>query len=165
VRVEDAVGLVDIAPTVLDALGMPFQQLDGRTLLPLLRGEPSGAPRVTVSGFMEGWRSVIVGRFKLIHRTHRRWMLFDLQEDPGERRDVAEARPMVVRAMRELLGLGLRGAARPHEAQNTEIDAETEAQLRALGYVGADLPASRGNTMRGHTMGTAMETTMDRGSE
>ena len=145
VRVPDAVGLVDIVPTILDALEMPREGLDGRSLLPLLRGEPTGAPPVTVAGFMEGWRSVVVGRFKLIQRTHRRWMLFDLEADPGERNDLADDRPMVVRALRGLLGLALAGGTRAHEAETTEIDAETDAQLRALGYVGAERPASRGD--------------------
>ncbi|MBX3251785.1 MAG: sulfatase-like hydrolase/transferase [Myxococcales bacterium] len=142
VRVAEPVGLVDVVPTVLDALGREVpSELPGRSLLPLLRGEVSDAPRVNVSGFMDGWRAVIAGRYKLIQRTHRRWTLFDLEADPGETRDLAAERPHTVRYLRGLLGLSLRGAtAGRHRAERTEIDPETDAQLRALGYIGSQRP-------------------------
>jgi hypothetical protein len=46
-----------------------------------------------------------------------------------------------VRYLRGLLGLALRGAtAGRHRGETTEIDPETDAQLRALGYVGTQRP-------------------------
>ena len=152
VRIEDAVGLVDVMPTVLEALGQPLPDgLAGESFLPLLRGVTPDAPRATVSGFMEGWRTVAAGRYKLIHRTLERQMLYDLQQDPHEQTDLAADRPIAVRYMRGMLGMALGAVensppragdaaprrARPqvHEQETTAIDAETEAQLRALGYV------------------------------
>ena len=144
-RVPGAVGLVDVAPTAYDALGLDAdarpEGLPGRSLLPLLRGETSDAPRARIAGFMEGWRAVVVGRWKLIQRTHRRWMLHDLAEDPGEERDLAAERPLAVRWLRGMLGLAQAGHTMPRaEAETTEIDPETDAQLRALGYVGTQRP-------------------------
>ncbi|MCA9614235.1 MAG: hypothetical protein KC586_15880, partial [Myxococcales bacterium] len=70
-----------------------------------------------------------------------RWMLYDLQADPEEHTDVAAERPLTVRYLRGLLGLALRGAtAGRHQRETTEIDPETDAQLRALGYVGTQRP-------------------------
>jgi arylsulfatase A-like enzyme len=142
VRVTEPAGLVDVMPTVLDALGREIPEgLAGRSLLPLLRGIPSDAPRPNVAGFMEGWRAITVGRYKLIQRTHRRWMLYDLVADPHEHHDLAAERPLAVRYLRGLLGLALRGAtAGRHRGETTEIDPETDAQLRALGYVGTQRP-------------------------
>jgi len=152
-RVEDAVGLVDVMPTVLEALGQPLPNgLAGQSFLPLLRGETADAPRTAVSGFMEGWRTVVSGRYKLIHRTLERQMLYDLSRDPHEQTDLGPEHPIGVRYLRGMLGMALGAAedapaaaatgtaprrARPqvHEQETTTIDPQTEAQLRALGYV------------------------------
>ena len=151
VRVDEPMGLVDVLPTILDALGRPIpEDVAGRSVLPELLGRDLSAPAFAVSGFMEGWRTVVVGRTKLIHRTAERVMLHDLVEDPGEQNDVADQRPIAVRYARGLLGLALvdsgttarvaeRGRRpRPrHGSEDATIDAEMEAQLRALGYVGS----------------------------
>ncbi|MCB9604036.1 MAG: sulfatase [Sandaracinus sp.] len=147
-RLRDAVGLVDVMPTILDALGRPIpENLSGRSFLPSLRGEGHDAPQATVSGFMEHWRTVNVGRYKLIQRPGHASVLHDLVEDPGETTNVAERHPLVVAWLRGLLGASLdatRSARAPsartprttHAAETTAIDPETAAQLRALGYVG-----------------------------
>ena len=144
VRLEDSVGLVDVLPTIYDALGREIpEDLSGESFLPLLLGETADAPRVAVTGFMEGWRAVNVGRLKLIQRTERRVMLHDLVEDPDERTDVAAERPIAVRYARGLLGLHLAGVERPSRARRAireerlQIDEETRRQLEELGYAGA----------------------------
>jgi choline-sulfatase len=147
-RLRDSVGLVDVMPTILEALGRPLpENLSGRSFLPSLRGAGYDAPQSTVSGFMEHWRTVNVGRYKLVQRPGHPPVLYDLAEDPGETRDVADAHPLIVGWLRGLLGASLdatRGASTPtasarrpaHAAETTAIDPETAAQLRALGYVG-----------------------------
>jgi len=147
VRIASTSGLVDVLPTVLEALGKPVPLgLSGRSLMPELRGEPLLAPRVTVSGFMDGWRTAVIDQLKLIQRTEKRVMLHDLERDPHEQTDVAASRPITLRYLRGQLGLALAeseqasagksAAKRAHKGENTTIDAATEAQLRALGYVG-----------------------------
>jgi len=147
-RVDERVGLVDVMPTIFDALDVPIpEQAAGHSFLPLVRGGTAAAPRATVSGFMDGWRAVAIGRWKLIQRTAERMFVYDLTADPHEQNDLAAASPITLRWLRGLLGLTLgesdNDASRPRarraqiEAQTTTIDAETEAQLRALGYVGS----------------------------
>jgi len=147
VRIQSAVGLVDVMPTVLEALGEPVPpELSGRSLLSEIRGALPTAPRVTVSGFMDGWRTAVLGNLKLIQRTERRVMLHDLASDPHEQTDLAATRPVSVRYLRGELGLALAATQaiddapvpgkRVHREQKTNIDAATEAQLKALGYVG-----------------------------
>ncbi|MAT24188.1 MAG: hypothetical protein CMN29_04340 [Sandaracinus sp.] len=155
-RITSPVGLVDVMPTLLDALGVEAPDgLSGRSFLGELDGADVAEPRVTVSGFMEHWRTIVVGRWKLVQRPRRAPQLYDLVRDPDEERDVAEARPRTVAFLRGLLGLRLaetggwdedaqdaaqdaprRRPARRHRAEQTEIDDETAAQLRALGYLG-----------------------------
>jgi arylsulfatase A-like enzyme len=142
-RIETPVGLVDVMPTILEALEVEAPpNLSGRSFLNELRGEPGDAPRATVSGFMENWRTVTVGRWKLVQRPRNRSRLYDLQEDPGEAQDLADTHPLTVRWLRGLLGLRLqatRGEVEPgrrrHRPERTVIDDETAAQLRALGYL------------------------------
>lgn len=136
-RIDEAVGLVDVAPTTFDALGLePPAHLSGRSLATLLRGGVEDAPRATATGFMNGWRTVVIGRFKLVQRTPANFMVYDLAEDPGETRDLASERPLTVRYLRAMLGLTLAGAE-TREAERTPMDAEVRGMLEALGYVGA----------------------------
>jgi choline-sulfatase len=140
------VGLVDIAPTILDALGLPIPDtMYGRSFLPELRGEGPAAPRATASGFMTGYRTLASGRYKLVQRGLDQATLYDLSVDPHETHDVAAQHPLAMRYTRSLLGLTLaRSSAgkttRVYKRESTTIDRETEAQLRALGYVGSSRP-------------------------
>jgi hypothetical protein len=98
---------------------------------------------------MRGWRTVGVGNYKLVQRTLAHAFVYDVKSDPGETKDLAGERPIALRYLRGVLGLTLieqgddRGparTARKHKAEKTAIDAKTEAQLRALGYVGTSAP-------------------------
>jgi choline-sulfatase len=143
-RVRTNVGLVDVAPTILDALGVDApENMTGRSFLPELLGNVADAPRVTVSGFMQGSRSLAVGRYKLVQQELSQSALYDTRADPQETRDLAGEKPIVQAYVRGLLGLTLgRESGRApraqvaHAARDTHIDANTEKQLRALGYVG-----------------------------
>lgn len=147
VRLDDSVGLVDVLPTIYEVLGRDVPaDLSGESFYPLLRGESADAPRIAVSGFMEGWRSVNIGRFKFIQRAERQLMLFDLVADPDESRDLAAEHPIAVRYLRGMLGLALSGAEhrerrRPAIRQESlVIDDATRQMLEELGYAGASRP-------------------------
>ena len=108
----------------------------------MLRGQVEDAPPLSLTGFMEGWRALVVGRFKLVQRTPAHWTVFDLATDPGEQHDLTAERPLAVRYLRGLLGLGLAEVDRPpaqraHDAARTDIDPEIREQLEVLGYGGA----------------------------
>lgn len=93
--VEQAVGLIDVAPTLLSALGLPVPAtMQGFDLTPLLRGEPmargpvtletwrinagTGRPDVHLAGAVDGDVKVLFD--ELAHAVS----LFDLAVDPGE---------------------------------------------------------------------------------
>lgn len=144
VRIGDPVGLVDVAPTILDILGLPVPgQMKGRSLMPLLLGEPSTAPRSAVCAIKDSWRCVIAGRYKLLEHATSKYsstpMLFDLEADPDELIDIASSRPLTLRYLRGLLGLHIHeaGPSPPlHDAPKAVIDPGTSMHLRALGYIG-----------------------------
>ncbi len=143
IRIGDPAGLVDVAPTILDILGLSVpQDMKGHSLAPLLLGRPSTAPRCTVCATRDSWRCVIAGRYKLLEHAASKHattpMLFDLEADPDERVDLARLMPLTLRYLRGLLGLSIAeaGPARPQQdAPQAVIDSETSMHLRALGYV------------------------------
>jgi arylsulfatase A-like enzyme len=90
------VQLIDVAPTVLDAVGVALPpSFQGRSLVPALRGEPlAGKPAFAELIPYPSWnhegRAVISadGRWKLFDRvSDGRKELYDLAEDPEEKKD------------------------------------------------------------------------------
>ena len=91
------VELRDVFPTFLDAAGEAIpQSLDGRSMLPLIRGETEGwrpyidlEHDVCYSGEIH-WNALTDGRWKYIyHALNGSQQLFDLKNDPGELNDLA----------------------------------------------------------------------------
>jgi arylsulfatase A-like enzyme len=130
------VSAVDIAPTLLAAAGLePPTTMEGRNVL-APRALPWAAQRVFAQ-YRDSLYSVRTPRFKLIREPGGRLWLFDLVRDPRERRNVAAERPELTAKLDAELEAWR--AARPRlddtESSATEIDPETEEQLRILGYV------------------------------
>ncbi len=96
-RVSTPVSLRDLAPTLLDLLGLPVEGLEGRSLLPLARGDRGAAEALAHRPLPAGdtlydtdaWGVVLDGR-KWIARAGRQ-SVFDLAADPEEQEDVAPA--------------------------------------------------------------------------
>jgi hypothetical protein len=99
-RVGRVVSLVDTAPTVLDLLGArPPSGWQGRSMLD---GQEGLALFCTDYGL--GLLGLRDGHWKMVHELDSgRDLLFDLEEDPAERRDVAAAHPRRAAAYREHL--------------------------------------------------------------
>jgi arylsulfatase A-like enzyme len=107
--------LIDLAPTVMDLLGLPSPgSFQGRSLAPLLRAPDAeraedDRPAFSAASTLQVRRSLRLfslrtSRWKLIYeaeRDHAR--LFDLREDPRELRDVSARQADVARAMLETL--------------------------------------------------------------
>jgi arylsulfatase A-like enzyme len=101
-RVSAQVRLIDLAPTLLDALGLPASSKhQGRSFLNLVRGEPDAEERIA---FIEGrmMRAVRMGGFKYFWRLPGYEAiarggrvervpeeLYDLRRDPREHRNLA----------------------------------------------------------------------------
>jgi arylsulfatase A-like enzyme len=104
----------DFYPTILDMAGLPLkkkQHLDGVSLVPLLKGATSierdalywHYPHYSNQGGFPGG-AIRMGDFKLIERFEDgRIQLYDLQNDIGERQDLAKQYPLRVEQMRSKL--------------------------------------------------------------
>jgi arylsulfatase A-like enzyme len=94
---------LDVLPTVLEALRVPAPEapaFDGRSLLPLLRGEtaPHHPHLFWSTGGEKGQWAVRSGDWKLVAVRNQR-ELFNLAEDPAEANNLAQQQPHRVEAM------------------------------------------------------------------
>lgn len=104
--VDDVVELRDVMPTLLDAAGLPIpDSVDGRSLMPFLRGDRPAEWRETLHGehvlLGQSLQWITDGRYKYL------WMsgegheqLFDLADDPQETVNLAR-RPEAQSLLRE----------------------------------------------------------------
>ncbi|MBI4493529.1 MAG: sulfatase-like hydrolase/transferase [Chloroflexi bacterium] len=105
--VQEPVGTLDVMPTILELLQLPSPAtVEGRSLLPLVRGEEAAGSRAVITEIDEqdSQLSVVWRKWKLIVDTAT-WQaqLYDLERDPGERADLAAAEPEVVGQLRKVL--------------------------------------------------------------
>lgn len=151
--VEAPVGLIDVAPTLLELLGQPVPEgLDGRSLSKLIDSSRPGTPPALVfleSGYtIPPQVSVRRGPWKLIWlrtpKDERRFgdaiQLYDLSKDPGERTNLAARNPELVADLQGEIETWLAGQRERviDETQKVELrqlDEHTQRQLEALGYL------------------------------
>jgi len=150
-EVRSPVELIDLLPTVLDLAGLPADpRAEGKSLRRLLDGERPGGSRwayaFSESGYSRDYqRSITSERYKLVYvpdAEDRAVMqgseleLYDLQEDPGETRNLAGERPEVAADLRARLARWIEaGGSGPAPPEAVRIDPEAERQLRSLGYI------------------------------
>jgi choline-sulfatase len=119
-RVTNLVELVDVMPTLMDLCGLPHPaDLHGRSLVPLLKGEPGAKGRdIVFSEYLENEEAMVrSSRYKLIVGTGNRRRqdgydtgrplpgpyerLYDLEADPGETSDLS-GRPELASTIEQL---------------------------------------------------------------
>jgi arylsulfatase A-like enzyme len=144
-RVRGVVSGLDVAPTLLDLAGVrPWPDVVGHSLRPLIEGRGTPPPETRFASGVKGrpgWIAVRDGRYKLLIATDSNTVaLYDLDQDPGETRDLAESMPDRTSEMRSLARerlLSLLAAPEP-DVETRPTDPETLEQLRALGYLEDD---------------------------
>jgi arylsulfatase A-like enzyme/tetratricopeptide (TPR) repeat protein len=153
--IENQVRLVDIAPTILEIIGLKNEAagMAGQSLVARLRGKSRKDLDSLVETFYPrenfGWSELVglvSGRWKYIQSP--RPELYDMKKDPGEREDLysssaGKAGELKKRLEQELLGLstGDRSAG-----GRTGVRPEDQERLRSLGYVNF-APAGRGTSL------------------
>ena len=145
--VPELVRLIDIAPTILDWLGLPkLAKAEGVSLSGLVAGTASGSPGPLIAVY-EPEPDVFVGRSVAVRRADSklirsddglwasdRWSsgtarLFDMVADPDETLDLSPERPELLQELLQLLPAGWAPAA------PAELTPEDRERLRALGYL------------------------------
>lgn len=137
-RVEAPASLVDVAPTVLDALDLPpLAGIDGVSLLDPALAQRGGTYFESYHGFLNyGWSPLAGwcdGTTKFLHGTDPE--LYDLARDPAESVNLHGERAEAVAAARARIEAL---AALPRlEAGAGAVDEELAAGVQALGYAGS----------------------------
>ena len=141
-EVDARVSLIDVLPTIVEAVGAtPQAPVEGTSLLPWIEGRETASPRESFRLMAEFAprlvaQALLSGDEKLVHVSEsydgRRdaVALYDLRTDPGEQRDLAAERPERVRE----LAARLAGASSAPAAQSELADGLDAERLRALGY-------------------------------
>jgi arylsulfatase A-like enzyme/Tfp pilus assembly protein PilF len=138
--VEDRVGLIDVAPTVLDLLGLPaLSNADGRSLLPMLKGKKYTAADYELETLFPyhayGWsplRGLVRGGYKFIEAPDDE--LYRLSSDPDEKKDLSESKSDLASSMSEMLKALTEGDIAKPIVEDPDL-AEQRRRLEALGYL------------------------------
>lgn len=126
-----------LAPTLMALVGQPIPAaVSAPSLLPWLVGPPPAEPPYRIlAAESNGMFEVRNVRFKLLAQPAKKsFELFDLEADPGERRDVAVEHPAEFEELRSAFRAWHSGL-HPLSMSSTQLDAETEQGLRSLGYI------------------------------
>ena len=135
---------VDLAPTLVELAGLPSPEWQGTSLAASVRtgAEPPAHPVAMEVGITPGvptvpQHAIRDGRWKLITSLEDARVvdaLYDLEADPGERRNVAAANPDVVARLRQRLE-ALATESVEAAPISVEDEAILEARLEELGYL------------------------------
>jgi choline-sulfatase len=144
-RISGIVALKDVAPTLCELIDVPVSaEFTGRSLVPALSGGSLPPRPILSQGNMWGpeQAALRMGNWKVIVETipgeqeetvAKRFKLFDLSEDPGEQKNIAEDHPERLAAMIEHLDKLL--SEGKTEGQAPELSEKERERLRSLGYV------------------------------
>jgi choline-sulfatase len=143
--VRTPIGLIDVAPTILDFLRLPASpSFEGKSQFGAIKsGETGGASFVysesmyTYDAFR--WaplRALRVGRYKFIQAPKAE--LYDLAADPREQHNLVFTRSAVAAELRNQLGQVVARYAPKDPAPPPAIPPEILAQLESIGYLAAE---------------------------
>ena len=118
IRCDELVYNMDVFPTILDAIGRPDEQLDGKSFLPALEGKPLPNAREAIFLEFHGIRYLTSQRalvtksgYKYIFNAGDFDEFYDLNKDPGELKnaiDASENRELVAKVQGMIKAAALR---------------------------------------------------------
>lgn len=135
---DEIVGLLDLAPTILDYADMnvPESYL-GNSLRPLVESDDWDRSAVIAGhdnsrgGVSHAYRD---RSWKYITHSNAPDELYDIQQDPGEQSNIAEANSSVVQTIRDSMAEYLDRVNEDVRDLSPDVNEETEQRLKDLGY-------------------------------
>jgi arylsulfatase A-like enzyme/tetratricopeptide (TPR) repeat protein len=144
-RIRGVVRHIDLAPTILDLLGVePASGMQGASLVPVIDGtereDRTAYSESLYAQFHFGWSpltSLTARKYDLIQSPKPE--LFNHVDDPGQLRNLFGAKSSVAETMKEQLDEVVARYGR-HDLEGPKaMDPDTEAKLRSLGYLGSSV--------------------------
>jgi tetratricopeptide (TPR) repeat protein len=147
-RISGVVRHIDLAPTVLDLLGLPAgSAMQGSSLIPVMNGtETSGRTAYAESLYAQhhyGWSaqtSLTTNRYDFIQSPKAE--LFDRRDDPDQLRNLIHDREPVALDLAEQLHALTEQYTRKDLEGPRKMDSDTEEKLRSLGYLGSPVAST-----------------------
>ncbi len=147
-RISGIVRHIDLAPTVLDLLGLPpSTAMQGSSLIPVINGTETSHRTAYAESLYAlhhyGWsslRSLTTDRYDFIESPKAE--LFDRRKDPGQLRNLIRDREPVASDLAEQLGAIVEQYTRKDLEGPKKMDSDTEEKLRSLGYLGSPVPST-----------------------
>lgn len=149
-RQEATVESIDLAPTILDLLGIdPEQGFSGLSLVPMIKDPEKAAGHkvflerrlyeterllgVDLKGNKFGLRD---GALKYIWAPEEKTSeLYNLEQDPGELENLIDQHSDLSRAMQDTIGRWKKEQDTGHETPKQLVDPDAREKLRSLGYI------------------------------
>jgi arylsulfatase A-like enzyme/Tfp pilus assembly protein PilF len=142
--VDEPASLLDVAPTILDALALPRpKEMQGRSLITSKAAEPVYSESLYARKHFgcAALRSLRMERYKYIDAPKPE--LYDLRTDPSELHNVYDRQRSTAAALGEQIA-AIRASSPNNRSTTPEApDALAMAALRSLGYLSSATPASR----------------------
>ena len=148
--ISDMIRNVDIFPTIAELIDLPknTEQINGRSLVPLLHGKNMGEEPAYLENTIFatdtkspipciGIRTSNYKYFRAHTDSHEKVHLYNLKNDPLEENNLAEDNPNAVKNMEELLS-EIREGLQSNFEEPSLTDEETknvENELKKLGYI------------------------------
>jgi choline-sulfatase len=140
-RLASRVRLADVAPTILEAAGLPAPpSMQGQTLLPLVGADAADRPVYSETEYPRrafGWSPLVswrADRFLLVRAPRRE--LYDVVADPAAARNIVDVRGRVADGLEAELSKFLsRMSDSSSSAVTPPVDPRLAERLAALGYV------------------------------
>jgi arylsulfatase A-like enzyme len=137
-NVQQPVGAsVDIAPTILDMLGIKAgSSFDGCSLVPLISGGGKPSREFTIHDTTHEKTAIRTARWKLIRSETARspaYELYNIQDDPQESVNLVDTEREVSESLRSVLDAYCK--SKPVWVPQEPLEEASKKQLQALGYL------------------------------
>jgi arylsulfatase A-like enzyme len=157
--IDDRVSLVDVAPTILQAIGIRVPQaVQGTSLLSLMDPAKARVPPIERPVYSENdypnrafrWsslRTLRLGRYLYVEAPKPE--LYDLISDPSTKRSLYASSPAIADTLSSQLETFRKNTSSEFTGQHVGLDPRKASTLGALGYVASDVRASPEGTVGG----------------
>jgi arylsulfatase A-like enzyme len=98
---------IDLMPSIIDAVGGEIPEgVQGESLLQLSQSKISYA-RPAISSWFLNQYALTIGQYKWVHKTRFEGELYDIKNQPEEKKTVTKEKPIAARFAQEMMSLYL----------------------------------------------------------